>query len=109
MRLASQLDLPVSLHSTAETHDRVSVQMKSMKAVRSFAFEPCTTVNDPETWREKVRPNDIIALVSSRKGALSYHSYLEVLPKRLVRLFPDNSLVFVYPEMNPEAGERYTV
>jgi hypothetical protein len=109
MRLASQLDLPVSLHSTSETHDRVSAQMKSMKAVRSFAFEPCTTVNDPETWKAKVRPNDIIALVSARKGALSYHSYLEVLPKRLVRLFPDNSLVFVYPEMNPEAGERYTV
>ncbi|HYC87024.1 MAG TPA: cation:proton antiporter [Chryseosolibacter sp.] len=41
---------------------------------------------------------DLIVLVSSREGGISYTPVLDILPKKLSKTYADNNLIFVYPE-----------
>ncbi|TDW96049.1 cation:proton antiporter [Dinghuibacter silviterrae] len=47
-----------------------------------------------------VSGNDLLILVSARKGTLSYHHYADNAPARLQRHFPATNLIVIYPEQN---------
>lgn len=49
---------------------------------------------------EHLAKNDLLMLVSARKGTLSYHHYMENAPARMQRHFPENNLILLYPEQN---------
>jgi Kef-type K+ transport system membrane component KefB len=49
---------------------------------------------------EHLTRNDLLVLVSARKGTLSYHHYMENAPGRMQRHFPQNNLIMLYPEQN---------
>ena len=46
----------------------------------------------------KVSGNDLLVLVSARKGTLSYHHDMENAPARLQRHFPASNIILIYPE-----------
>jgi Kef-type K+ transport system membrane component KefB len=46
----------------------------------------------------KVSGNDLLILVSARKGTLSYHHDMENAPTRLQRHFPASNIILIYPE-----------
>lgn len=56
------------------------------------------------------RSNDLIVVVGARKGTVSYQSYMETIPSRLVRQFDTNNLMLLYPEQRqaetPEVGMK---
>jgi hypothetical protein len=49
--------------------------------------------------KRTIHTNDIIVLAAARKGRLSYTPLLDVLPGKMIKVFQDNSLIFVYPEI----------
>lgn len=62
------------------------------------------TLQDPEDLMsvldDKVSANDLLVLISARKGTLSHHHYTENAPSRLQRHFPASNLIVIYPEQN---------
>jgi len=44
--------------------------------------------------------NDLLVIVSARKGTLSYHHSMENAPTRMQRHFVENNLIVIYPEQN---------
>jgi Kef-type K+ transport system membrane component KefB len=56
------------------------------------------------------RSNDLIVVVGARKGTVSYQSYMETIPSRLVKQFERSNLMLLYPEQRqsetPEVGMK---
>lgn len=56
------------------------------------------------------RSNDLIVVVGARKGTVSYQSYMETIPSRLVKQFDRSNLMLLYPEQRqsetPEVGMK---
>jgi mannitol/fructose-specific phosphotransferase system IIA component (Ntr-type) len=52
-----------------------------------------------------LRPDDLVALVSARRGTLAWHPRLERLPERLGSLAPESFLAVFPPEMDAAGGE----
>ncbi|HEX8692373.1 MAG TPA: cation:proton antiporter [Longimicrobium sp.] len=57
-----------------------------------------------ERLKALLRPGDLVALVSARRGTLAWHPRLERLPERLGALAPESFLVVFPPEVEA-AGE----
>lgn len=99
-RLAAQLSLPTTFYSTSETYADIVSFVKVNKITVSLAFKEHLDLSKLSHLRKNFHPNDIVALVASRRGSISYMPLLDILPKRMTKIFSDNSLVFIYPQVS---------
>lgn len=108
LRLAIRLNLKIHLHSTRDLFQEAEAHIRKQRITASLHFTECTNISDPETWKA-IQSNDIVLQVSSRTGGISHTPFLDTLPKKLVKAFPDTSLIFVYPEIESmESFSSYT-
>jgi hypothetical protein len=65
-------------------------------------------VEDFLVLSREVKKDDLVIVVSARKGTLSWHSYMDSIPNKLVKHFGDNNFIVLYPEQKqsdvPESG-----
>lgn len=57
-----------------------------------------------DVLRERLTPDDLVVVLSARRGTLAWHPQLERLPRQLARLAPE-SFIIAYPAER-EAAER---
>src|SRR5690606_1266287 len=101
LRVASQLSLRITLFATNETHYDFTAYTDKKKLNVQLDFKPCNDLSNLAKIGMNLTPNDIIVLISARKGSISYTQLLDILPKKMVKQFRDNSLIFLYPEIEP--------
>ncbi|MDH4044027.1 MAG: cation:proton antiporter, partial [Gemmatimonadota bacterium] len=53
------------------------------------------------TLRQMLKPEDLVVVLSARRGTVSWDPYLQRLPARLAKLVPE-SFLMVYPSEHPE-------
>lgn len=99
LRTAAILNLKTYIHSTQETYNEIEEFVKKHKVTVPFEFKECRDISDLSKFKSMVHANDIIVLVSARKGQLSHTPFLDVLPGKMIKTFQDNSVIFVYPEI----------
>ncbi|MFH0893214.1 MAG: cation:proton antiporter [Bacteroidota bacterium] len=97
-RLARNLNQTLHLYSTQETFDEIIAYQKS---IRSQVKAKHTFFNDWEDFiilSREFEKDDLILVVSPRKGSISYTQVLERVPTKLVKHFGEYSFVVVVPE-----------
>jgi nucleotide-binding universal stress UspA family protein len=99
LRMATRLSLKVYVHSTQETFSEIETHIKKFKVSAPVEFRECREIGDLQKLKRTIHTNDIIVLAAARKGRLSYTPLLDVLPGKMIKVFQDNSLIFVYPEI----------
>lgn len=57
---------------------------------------------DPQVLSREVQKNDLLIVVSARRGTLSYDRRLDAMPGKVALALSQSSLVFIYPEHNPK-------
>lgn len=97
MRLAGQLSMDVALYATEDTFSEIKEYMTSNKIAVSLQFVPTRSLRDLLKTL-KLNVNDMLVLVLSRKGNVSHNPYFYELPEKIVKMFTENSVVFIYPE-----------
>jgi hypothetical protein len=68
-------------------------------------FRPFEEVEDFLVLSREIRKDDLIIMVNARKGTISYHSYMDSIPAKLIRHFEFNSFLVVYPEQKQSDTE----
>lgn len=97
LRVASQLSTGLQLYSSVETEHAIREFVNFNKIAVAVDYRGNIDLGDVATLSSKIQPYDIIVLVSSREGGISYTPALDVVPKKMSRYFQPNSLVFIYP------------
>ena len=96
-RVASQLSTSIQLYASPEVEHAIRAFAAFNKVAVTIDYRENIDLGDVALLISKVQPFDMIVLVSSREGGISYTPVLDVLPKKMSKYFEPNSLVFIYP------------
>jgi len=97
LRVSSQLSTGIQLHASPEVEHSIREFLNLNKIAVSIDYRGHIDLGDIALLMPKIQPYDMIVLVSSREGGISYTPTLDVLPKKMSKYFQPNSLIFIYP------------
>ena len=102
LRVASQLSTGVQLYASPETEHAIREFVNLNKISVAIDYRGNLDLGDISSLSSRVQDYDMIVLVSSREGGISYTPALDVLPKKMSKYFQPNSLIFIYPATDTE-------
>lgn len=98
LRMANRLSLNIKFHTTPSTYNDIRKYVDQHKTAVTQNFSECNDVNNLARFEKEFQQDDMIVLISARNGSISHAPFLDALPRKMVRVFSQNSVIFVYPE-----------
>ncbi len=106
--LAQELSISIQLYCNEATQSAVDRILKKGKLPASISMQNFTDWEDFMILSKDIHQDDLLVLISARKGAASYIGVLENLPSKFEKHFPLNSRFVVYPQQFDNfSDERY--
>ena len=106
--LAQELSISIQLYCNEATQSAVDRILKKGKLPASISMQNFTDWEDFMILSKDIHQDDLLVLISARKGAASYIGVLENLPSKFEKYFPLNSRFVVYPQQFDNfSDERY--
>jgi Kef-type K+ transport system membrane component KefB len=106
VRLSKQVNAKILVCSTPETCKAFQLELKASRAQVEMAYRQFEDVEDFLILSREVKKDDLIVVVSARKNTLSYHSYMENIPGKLLRNFENNNFIVIYPAQNQAGADE---
>lgn len=97
LRISSQLSTGIHLYGPMEVAHAIREFVALNEVAQKVEYKGTIDMGAISSLTSKVQPLDMVVLVSSREGGISYTPALDVLPKKMSKYFAPNSLVFIYP------------
>ena len=96
--LSKQAGARVQVCCAADTQKALVKEFAKNKVSAEISYRHFEDVEDFLVLAREIRSSDLIIAVSARKGTVSYHSYMETIPSKLIKHFEKNNLILLYPE-----------
>jgi Kef-type K+ transport system membrane component KefB len=96
--IASEAGMVIEFFGTKDTLKELQDQQLTQKAEGKMLFHEFSNWDDFLIFSRVVRKNDLLVILSSRRGHVSYQSQLEKLPYYLSNYFGENSFIMLYPQ-----------
>jgi len=96
--LAKQIGARMLVCCHDKTKAAVDAFIQYTKISVEITFKHFGNIEDLLTLSREITRDDLLAVASARKGTLSHGTYLEHVPARLSRHFPDNNIILIFPE-----------
>jgi hypothetical protein len=96
--IAKEAGMPIEFFASKETLDELKDQQVAQKAEIKMMFNEFTNWEDFLIFSRVVKKNDLLIILSSRKGHISYQNRLEKLPYYLSNYFGENSFIMLYTQ-----------
>lgn len=103
VRISAQTKARVTFMGAIETLGTIEQYFSDNKMAVDCDYEFSEKWNDYRLIGERLEKNDLLIIVSARKGTLSYDSDHDGIPKILARFFFANSFIIIYPEQRIQA------
>ncbi len=97
-RLGEQLDSRLIFYAHPKTLAAVAKVIGETHPSCSFTTKEFTDWNNLVSIATQVATNHLVAVVTARRGTLSYKPRLDALPDMLERYFSNKSLLIIYPD-----------
>ena len=95
--LAQELSVPLHFYCNTQTEKAIQSGYKKNKLTASLQFHPFADWDDFLILARHIHPQDLLVLVSARRGATSHLPVLDSLPAKLEKHFATNSRMVIYP------------
>ena len=105
VKLSRQVNAKIMVCSTPESYSFFQQEVKNGRTHVDLAYRPFEEVEDFLVLSREIKKDDLIIMVNARKGTISYHSYMDSIPSKLIRHFEFNSFLVVYPEQKQSDTE----
>lgn len=96
--IGKEAALAIEFFAAKQTLKELMVQQKQQKSEGKIVFNEFSQWDDFLIFTREVKKNDLLIIVSSRKGHISYQQQLDKLPYYLFNYFKDNSFIVLYPQ-----------
>jgi Kef-type K+ transport system membrane component KefB len=97
-KMARELSIPIVHYGDERTHEALQLEWENAKFNVPISYKTIPDFDDFVKLTGEIRTDDLMVLISSRKGSISYISDLDVLPSTLERHFEDNNKIIIYPQ-----------
>ncbi|MDP4286262.1 MAG: cation:proton antiporter [Bacteroidota bacterium] len=98
IKLAQELSIPIILFSNPVTEKSVENLLKKAKLSALISTIHFDAWEDFLVLSRHIHLDDLVILISARKGSASYISLLENIPSKLEKHFSSNSKIVIYPQ-----------
>ncbi|NEM96367.1 cation:proton antiporter [Pontibacter burrus] len=99
--LSVQLGAKIVFGGRRRTLNKIRQSLIKGKPAVEAEFEPLSDFKDLEIIKSKLAQDDMILVISARKGTISYNNQMDYVPRLLSRTYKENSFIIIYPEQNP--------
>ncbi len=99
--LSVQLGAKILFMGRKRTLNKIKQTLKESKPAVEASYEYLANLSEIGTMKTELLKDDMIIVVSARKGTVSYNNDLDNVPRILSRNYKDNSFIIVYPEQFP--------
>ncbi|HET8828026.1 MAG TPA: hypothetical protein VFM79_01735 [Pelobium sp.] len=96
-KLASELTINIDVFCNVKTIAAIRAFVNKQKLNANFSFTEFQDWTDFNRIKIFSKPDDILLVISARKGTISYQPSFEQTQKMLERKFSDLSTVLIYP------------
>ncbi|WP_121355578.1 cation:proton antiporter [Flavisolibacter nicotianae] len=96
--IARETAASIDFFASEETLQELRHQQQEQQAEAKFSYNAFNHWDDFLVFCREVKKNDLLVIVSSRKGHVSYQPESEKLPYYLSTYFTDNSFILLYPQ-----------
>ncbi|GEP93924.1 sodium:proton antiporter [Chitinophaga cymbidii] len=98
IQLGKQAGSRIIIYCGNDTKLTIEHYITQTKSSVECEFRELEHLDDFLIVSRSISRDDLLVVVSARKGTLSYQPYLENIPARLGRHFKDNNVILIYPE-----------
>ena len=95
--LSKELSVPVVINCNEVSKRAISAEFKKLKSDAPKSFRIFNDWNDFLILGRDMQEEDIVVLISARKGSRSFQSVLTGIPAKLEKYFFDKSRIIIYP------------
>ncbi|MDE5740472.1 MAG: cation:proton antiporter [Bacteroidaceae bacterium] len=107
-RMAEDLSCQMVFYAPESTNSLIFHYMRDRhKSVRDD-YEMLESWTDFPALRHEVTTDQLLVVVTARRGSISYQSAFSKLPHQLQQHFAHTSLMLIYPDQQEQTGELYT-
>ena len=99
--LSTQLGAKIVFRARRRTLNKLKGAVSSTKPAVDAEYTPYSSLEDISKMNSELKEDDMVIVVSARKGTISYNSNLDYVPRVLSRDYKDNSFIVIYPEQYP--------
>lgn len=92
-----EVGLSLIYYASAATITELQDQKKQTRSL-TIDFKKFSDWDDFLILSRDLKPNDLFVIISSRKGHVSHHPFLNKVPQHLAKYFTANSFLIVYPK-----------
>jgi Kef-type K+ transport system membrane component KefB len=96
--LAQELSVSIQFYCNESTQNSVEKVIKKGKLAASITMHVFTDWEDFLILSKDIHQDDLLVLISARRGAASYMGILENIPSKIEKYFPLNSRFVIYPQ-----------
>lgn len=96
--IAKTAGLPLDFFAAADSIKELQDQKRDKKSEAKMNFHDFSQWDDFLIFTREVKKNDLLVIVSSRKGHVSFQPQLDKLPYYLSNYFTGNSFIMLYPQ-----------
>ncbi|MBK9733669.1 MAG: cation:proton antiporter [Saprospiraceae bacterium] len=100
IKLAQELSLPIIHYGDAKTQEAIANSIKKAAQNVIISYQEFIEWEDILVLSKNINSEDMIVLVTSRKGAVSYTNALDNVPAKLEKYFDLNNKIIVYPKQH---------
>jgi Kef-type K+ transport system membrane component KefB len=97
LNIAFHFRMNMLICAPADTQKNVNDFVILNKHTVNIAYDQTSAFGDSKALRLSLTTDDMLVLICSREGGVSYDPVMTALPQRLSKKFASNNLVFIYP------------
>lgn len=100
--LAQQLGAKVVFRGRQRTLNKLKPVVNNSKPAIDAVYVPFDKIQDFGGMQSDLNPDDMVVVISARKGTLSYNHNMDLIPRELSKNYGNNSFIIIYPEQYPQ-------
>ncbi len=107
--LSQELSMSVIFYCCEASQNAIKKVFASNKLTPSVTMKPMIDWDDFLIVAKDIRKDDLLVMVSARRGATSHINAMDAVPMKMEKYFEENNLIVIYPqEYDSVAIERFS-
>ncbi len=98
IKISAELSVPIIVNCTKKTQTAIEELVAKLNLRAPFEFNEFNDWEDFLIISKNVQPEDIIMLITARKGSVAYQPVLDKIPIKMETYFEENARIMVFPQ-----------
>lgn len=104
--MAVEISSPIEFYGEKKSYDAFHNILKKKNIHLTLSFTNFSEWEDFLVLSRHVKEDDLLILISARKGAVSYFPYLDTIIGKMSKYFEHNSKMIIYPQQFEQLGKN---